>query len=116
LAVYEGSKTPTAPMFTITVENQTTHFGAFALAALAAGSTIDDLEPWLERAREQFKQSGTLPDLPPFYEQIVRSGVEAGASSFLPADVAAGTYALMCFVDDLPTWRVYPAAQLDVAE
>jgi hypothetical protein len=33
----------------------------------------------------------------------------------LPADVSAGTYALMCFVDDLPTWRVYPAAQLDVS-
>jgi hypothetical protein len=101
-------------MFTITVENQTTHSGAFALAALAAGSTIDDLEPWLERAREQFKRSGAVPDLPPFYEQAVRASVAAGGSSLLPADVPAGTYALMCFVDEPPTWRAYPAAQLDV--
>jgi hypothetical protein len=28
--------------------------------------------------------------------------------------VPAGTYALMCFVDDLPTWRGYVAAQLTV--
>ena len=111
---YEGTTTPAAPMFTISIENQTGYFGAFALAALAPGSTIDDLEPWLARARAQFGRSGTLPDLPPFYEQVVRSGVEAGASSSLPADVPSGRYALMCFVDDLPTWRVYPAAQLDV--
>ena len=32
------------------------------------------------------------------------------------ADVPAGTYALMCFVDDLPSWRVYVAAQLDVSD
>jgi hypothetical protein len=111
---YEGTTTPAAPMFTVTVENQTAHFGAFALATLAAGSTIDDLEPWLEQAREQYDRSGTLPTLPPFYEQVVRSGVEAGASGLLPADVSSGRYALMCFVDDLSTWRVYAAAQLDV--
>lgn len=111
---YEGDTTPATGMFTIEVENQTGYFGAFALASLAPGSTIDDLEPWLEKARAQFTRSGTLPDLPPFYEQVVRSGVEAGTSSFLPVDVPSGTYAVMCFVDDLPTWRVYPAAQLDV--
>ena len=51
-----------------------------------------------------------------FYQQIIRSGVEGGATSALPADVPTGTYALMCFVDDLPTWRVYGAEQLDVSE
>ncbi|MGH2996178.1 MAG: hypothetical protein ACRDM9_07670 [Gaiellaceae bacterium] len=112
---YEGDET-TAGMFTVEVENQTVYFGAFALAAIAEGSTIDDLEPYLEKARQQFQRSGTLPDPPAFYSQVVRSGVDAGASSFLPADVPAGTYALMCFIDDLPTWRVYVAAQLDVTE
>ena len=61
-------------------------------------------------------RAAPFPTLPDYYEQIVRSGVEAGATSELPADVPAGTYALMCFVDDLPTWRVYVAEQLDVSE
>jgi hypothetical protein len=101
-------------MFTIEVENLTECFGAFALAALVPGSTIDDLEPWLARAPAHFERSGTLPDLLRVYEQVVPSGVEAGASSLLPVDVSSGTYALTCFVDDLPTCRVYAAVQLDV--
>lgn len=111
---YEGSLEPTAGMFTIDVENDTEYFGAFAVASLANGSTVGDLEPYLEKARQQFAANGTLPELPPFYEQVARSGIEAGESGYLPVDVAAGTYALMCFVDDLPTWRVYAAAELDV--
>ncbi len=111
---YEGDETPAAGMFTVDVENQTAYFGAFALAALAEGSTIEDLEPFLGQARRQFKQNGTLPELPPFYTQVVRVGAASGKSSVLPADVTAGRYALMCFIDDLPTWQVYLARQLDV--
>jgi hypothetical protein len=114
---YEGDETPAAGMFTVEVENQTMYFGAFALAAIAEGSTIkDDLEPFLEKARQQFQRSGTLLDSPAYYEQVVRGAAQAGETTFLPADVPAGRYALMCFVDDLPTWRVYAAAQLDVTE
>jgi len=113
---YEGDTSPAAGMFTIEVENQTKFFGAFALASLDEGTTVDDLEPFLAQTRDQFAQDGTLPDPPEYYEQVVRSGVEAGATSALPADVPAGTYALMCFVDNLPTFRVYAAEQLDVSE
>ncbi len=113
---YEGDETPAAGMFTIEVENQTEYFGAFAIAGIAEGSTIDDLQPFLEEASQQFQENGTLPDPPAFYSQMVRSGVEAGASGSLPVDVPAGTYALMCFIDDLPTWEVHAAAQLDVSE
>jgi hypothetical protein len=113
---YEGNTSPAAGMFTIEVENQTEFFGAFALASLVEGSTTDDLEPFVEQSQQQFEQDGTVPEPPDFYEQVVRSGVEAGASGVLPADVRAGTYALMCFVDDLPTFRVYVAEQLDVTE
>jgi hypothetical protein len=102
-------------MFTIDVDNATAYFGAFAIAALAEGSTIESLTPFLEEARRQFADSATLPELPPFYEQVVRTGIEGGTTGKLPADLSAGTYALMCFVDDLPTWRAYPAAQLDVS-
>jgi hypothetical protein len=113
---YEGTTSPAAGMFTIEVENQTEHFGAFALASLAEGSTVDSLQPFLEQAQQQFDRNGTLPALPDYYEQVVRAGVEAGATGALPADVPAGTYALMCFVDDVPTWRVHAAEQLDVTE
>ena len=113
---YEGDETPAAGMFTVEVENQTASFGAFALAALAEGSTIDDLKPFVQTAQQTFQESGNLPDPPAFYSQVVRVGVEAGESSLLPADVPAGTYALMCFIDDLPTWNAHVAGQLDVTE
>jgi hypothetical protein len=113
---YMGDETLSTGMFTVEVENRTEYFGAFALAGIAEGFTVeDDLEPLLAEARQQFEQNGTLPALPPFYEQVVRGAAQAGETTFLDVDVPAGTYALMCFVDDLPTWRVYAAAQLDVA-
>jgi hypothetical protein len=112
---YEGTTTPSAGVLTIDVENETAYFGAFALASLADGSTIESLAPVLEAAARQFADSGTLPELPPFYEQVVRTGIEGGTTGKLPGDLSAGTYALMCFVDDLPTWRAYAAAQLDVS-
>jgi hypothetical protein len=111
---YEGAGALSDGGFTAEVENQTSFSGAFALASLAEGSTTEDLEPYLAEAGQQLEESGALPELPPFYEQVVRSGVEAGATGSLPADVPTGTYALMCFVDDLPTWRIYVAGQLDV--
>ena len=113
---YDGDTSPDAGTVTIDVENRTTFFGAFALARLSDGKTIDDLQPYLEMARRQFARSGTLPapPFPGFYEQVVRSGVEAGQNGDLQADLPAGRYALMCFADNLPMWRVYRAVQLDV--
>ena len=82
----------------------------------AEGSTVDDLQPSLDQYPRQFEREGTLPE-PPDYQLLVRSDVEAGATSALPADVPAGTYALVCFVDDdLRTEQVYIAEQLDVTE
>lgn len=113
---YIGETTLDSGLFNIAIENETEHFGAFAVARLSGGTTIETLEPFLQEAQAQFDENGTLPDLPTGYEQVVRAGIEAGAAGSLPVDVGAGTYALMCFVDDLPTWRVYAAAQLDVVE
>jgi hypothetical protein len=104
-------------MATFEVENQTDFFGAFAVARLTGDATVEqDLEPFMEQARQEFEQKGTLPPLPSFYEQVVRGGAQAGEATFLPADLSEGTYALMCFVDDQPTWRVYAATQLDVRD
>ena len=41
---YEGDETPTAGMFTIEVENQSSKEGAFALGRIAANGTIGDLD------------------------------------------------------------------------
>jgi hypothetical protein len=113
---YEGDTSPTAGMFTIEVENQTEFFGSFVLLSLAEGSTVDDLQPSLEQYPRQFERELTLPQ-PPDYKFLVRSDVDAGATSALPADVPAGTYAVVCFVDDdLPTEQIYIAEQLDVTE
>lgn len=113
---YDGDTSPTAGMFTIEVENETEFSGRFVLLSLAEGSTVDDLQPALDEYPRQFEKDGTLPQ-PPDYQFLARSDVEAGATSALPADVPAGTYAVVCFVDDdLPTEQIYIAEQLDVAE
>ena len=115
---FEGDASPAAGRFTIDFANKTEFFGSVALARLSDGKTINDLQPYLEKARREFTETGMLaaPPFPDFYEQVVRWGVGAGQNSVLAADVPAGTYALMCFPDNLPMWRVYRAAQLDVAK
>ena len=113
---YNGDRSPTAGMFTIEVENQTEFSGSFVLLSLPEGWTVDDLQPALDQYPRQFELGWTLPE-PPDYQLLVRSDVEAGATSALPADVPAGTYAVVCFVDDdLPTEQIYIAEQLDVTE
>ena len=101
---YEGDTSPAAGRFTIVFANKTKFFAEVALARLSDGKTINDLQPYLEKARP----------FPDFYEQVVRWGVEAGQKSVLAADLPAGTYALMCFADNLPMWEASRAAQLDV--
>ena len=114
---YDGDTSPTAGIFTIEVENQTEFDGAFALVSLAEGSTVDDLQPALEQHPRQFERDGTLPEPPNFYQLVAKSRVDAGATWQLYADEPAGTYALVCFVDDdLPTEQIHIAKQLDVAE
>jgi hypothetical protein len=112
---YEGDTTPSAGMFTIEVENETEFFGAFAVASLAANATVEeDLGPYLERAQQTFEKTGDLPDIPAYYEQVVRGGAPAGERTLLPVDVGPGRYALLCFVDDAPRWQAHAAVQLEV--
>jgi hypothetical protein len=115
---YDGDTSPSAAdILTIEVENQTKSSGAFGLVSLAEGSTVDDLQQALDRYPRQFEKDGTLPEPPKFYALWGRSAVEAGTSGPLSANVPAGTYAVVCFVDDdLPTEQIYIAKQLDVTE
>jgi hypothetical protein len=114
--IYEGDTSPDTGRFTIHLANKTEVFVKFALARLSEGKTIDDLQPYLEKGRREFLETGTLraPPFPDFYEQVVSSGVGDGESGQLLADLPAGTYALMCGPDNVPMWDIYRAAQLDV--
>lgn len=112
--VYAGDETVTSGWFKAEVENRSSTFGAFALGRIAEGSTIADLEAYINQEQARWDAMQELRGPPAFYMQVVRVGVAAGESSKLPADVPAGTYALTCFNDDLPTWRGYVATQLDV--
>ena len=111
---YQGDKAPGPGALTVEVQNQSSVDGAFALAGIAEGATIDDLNKYMNDERQRHQQGAELRGPPAFYSQVVRVGVAAGTSSQLPADLAAGRYALMCFNDDPPVWRAYLAGQLDV--
>jgi hypothetical protein len=111
---YEGSKTPAAGTFTIEVQNDSSKEGAFALGRVAAGATLGDLEAYVDEERRRIQQGDEIAGAPAFYSQVVRVGVAPGASSLLPADVGAGTYALTCF-NDPPLTALYVGGQLDVA-
>ena len=111
---YDGPDIVTDGAFAADLENQTEHFGTFAIGALAEGSTLTDLEAYVEKEQQRWDETRELRGPPGFYTQAVRVGVPAGDRGLLPADIEPGTYALTCFVDDVPTWRAYVAAQLDV--
>lgn len=111
---YEGPPSVESGVFTAEGVNETTHFGAFAVGGIAEGSTLDDLAADVAEVQRAFEETGALPEPPAYFTQAVRSGVEAGQTGFLPADVPAGTYALMCFVDAPPIWRAYVAGGLEV--
>ena len=50
----EGDTSPAAGRFTIDFANKTEFFAAVALARLSDGKTINDLQPYLEKAGREF--------------------------------------------------------------
>ena len=99
---YEGDTSPAAGRFTIDFANKTKFFAAVALARLSDGKTINDLQPYLEKARPR--------------SRILRAGRPLGrrgrTEKLLAVDLPAGRYALMCFAYNLPMSDVYRAALL----
>jgi len=49
---YEGAESLPSGTFTAEVENQTEYFGAFAVAGVAEGSTIADLEAFVAQSQQ----------------------------------------------------------------
>ncbi len=129
---YAGDKTvPAGPAgrFTIDVENQTGHGGNFAPLRLAKGFTADNIKPFLaqESAWERTLSEADIwnmnhgkpprhqrPALPQLfnYKWGAATEVEGGASSVLPIDVPAGSYAVLCRIVDLGAQEEYVAAPI----
>src|SRR5688572_26041062 len=53
---YEGDTTPAPGIFTIEVENKSSHSATFNLWGLAAGKNLDDVQHAFEQARPAFEQ------------------------------------------------------------
>ena len=105
---------------------------SFALKKLAKGFTTDNIEPILAKERAWLRSLSKAdlwnmdhrkpplhprPDLPQIFtdpEHSVVTEIDSGASSVLPADVPAGSYALMCRITDLGAQELYVASQIEV--
>jgi hypothetical protein len=121
---YEGSTTPRAGRFDIAVANETRFFSAFFVAAVERRTELDDMQAVIDDLLRRFRKSGESPARTP-WRDVVGSEVEPAATSVIPADVEAGTYVVLCFVqesadrrltsqDRVPPRAVYAAARLDV--
>jgi hypothetical protein len=55
---YEGDTTPAPGVFRVEVRNETHDVANFAVAELAEGAKIEEIEPWYAEAREQLGQPG----------------------------------------------------------
>ena len=75
--------------------------GSFAIGELAADSTVDDLEAYMNRERGRVSAGKKVEGPPAFYTENVRLSVPAGTESQLTGDLLAGkTYALVCLTED----------------
>ena len=120
---YDGPASAHAGRFTIDVANETHSFGAFFLAAVEQDSK-GDLQATIDDLLRRFEKSGESPARVP-WRMIVGSEVGPSETSVIPADVRAGSYAVLCFVgadtdtrrtsrEPIPPKAVYVAARLDV--
>ena len=93
--------TPAAGPLTVKLENNSSKDGSFAIAEIAAGSTIEDLEAYMDRERVRIAAGKSVEGPPAFCEENVHLSVPAGKKSQLTGDLVAGnSYALVCLTED----------------
>jgi len=98
---YHGDSTPAAGPLTVKLENTSSKDGSFAIAEIAAGSTIEDLEAYMDRERVRIAAGKSVEGPPAFCEENVHLSVPAGKKSQLTGDLVAGnSYALVCLTED----------------
>ena len=98
---YHGDSTPAAGPLTVKVANTASKDGSFAIAEIAAGSTVEHLEAYVSRERARIAAGKSVEGPPAFYAENVRLSVPAGKESQLTGDLTAGNaYALVCLTED----------------
>jgi hypothetical protein len=114
---YEGDTAAEQGAFTIGVNNRTDRRGTFVIFRLADGHTMADVHADVDQAQREFDERGGFPPPPPgYFDQITYTAVKPDAASDLTAHLEAGTYFVMCFVDDLPVWRAFVTEQIDISD
>ena len=82
---YQGDTTPASGLFTIEVRNESSERAHFVLIELPAGTTLKDIESWLEEARQRHERLSGAVTL-----------VEPHATSELPGNASTGRFAVLC--------------------
>ena len=82
---YQGDTTPAPGLFTIEVRNESSESAHFNLIELPAGTMLNDIEGWLEEARQSHHRIGSALTL-----------VEPHATSELPGNASTGLFAVLC--------------------
>jgi hypothetical protein len=125
---YEGDTTPTAGVFRVEVRNETHDVANFAVAELAEGAKIEEIEPWYEQARSKPGQPGPSGFLPPqlkrgSFASFASSLVAAGTTGELPVNESSGRYVVLCALDAAGSWptggwgsRLFAATELNVQQ
>jgi hypothetical protein len=119
---YEGDTTPAPGVFRVEVRNATHDVANFAVAELAEGAKIEEIEPWYEQARSKAGQPGPYNFNPPQLRGVFASSlVAAGATGELPVNESSGRYVVLCALDAEGSWatggwglRLFAATELDV--
>ena len=82
---YQGDTTPAPGLFTIEARNESSESAHFELIELPAGTTLNDIEGWLEEARQRRERLSGAVTL-----------VEPHAASELPGNASTGRFAVLC--------------------
>jgi hypothetical protein len=93
---YQGDTTPASGLFTIEVRNESSERGHFELMELPAGTTLDDVEDWLEEARQRHEQFSWYHHV----RWVSVTGVEPHSTSELPGNASTGRFAVLCRADN----------------
>jgi hypothetical protein len=108
--------------FTVEVRNETHDVANFAIAELAEGAKIEEIEPWYGDARRKLGQPGPYNFNPPQLKTgpFSSSLVAAGTTGELPVNESSGSYVVLCALD-AGSWgaggwglRLFAATELNV--
>src|SRR5262245_23445970 len=116
---YEGDTTHAPGLFSVEVENKSSHFASFALYPLAAGKNVEDVQlayDILVDPRRGRYVRGTSDRLfvypPPLGHSSATFEVAPEATSALPLNASSGRFVILCHVYTTGNHSVSPGQPL----